>query len=570
MNPTSSFSTQSLTSALPLISILHSQPVTAAEDFNRDNEKKFSTDLISEKIVLTKRCVDISTQTDALSDKSQRFVNQLDANVEVEIDEHRSPTLKKKSVQDKNQKDLTHAWSMKRFCASESDSLEDGNHFLCREFCVLNGDSVCTSSNSLIKCDNSLKHSLDSKSFVEPVECTCHAATQFNCDCDETLANCTYQERIIDYENFRIIEHVIDCAQESYRQRSGKMQCPSSWQDIKDDNVDDNKDVNLACRELVAFIGESYQIINNTQSSILHDQEQSTNKILAETPKILEVSRSENQIEEKEYYDHSYDADHFISQSTNRNIKNILDDNNNKNLLEEVGEIQKPKTNSLIESNIPATSVTMTFDHHPKIIQSRPKEEQMMSMDKNSTPSVALALKALKSKLTPLAPSFHPARKKLQTSSSATTMSSSLYAFGQTSIYYQSQPPPTKQNSPQQQHIPIKLNETRLQQHLHGQDEQLQQQQIVPIFQRNKNCVTSSIEHQQHVIQQSDSLGGLPHIHLQSLPTSGAGAATTATNSSQQAQLYPMQVISLAPPSLPSSSTAAIGPQQKKILFPGC
>ncbi|XP_036317593.1 uncharacterized protein LOC118732570, partial [Rhagoletis pomonella] len=230
----------------------------------------------------------------------------------------------------------------------------------CNEFSRFVGDKNSTKSNSLSQCDNCLQQTLNAindgggghedepspvtgsalanehlvnqnQSFesqssnilddLEPGDCTCNASTHFGCGCDETAANCTYQERIIDYDNFRIIEHVIDCSHDSCCKHSRKMHCTGSWED---NVVEENKELNFACRELVTFIGESYQIMKA--------QEQTEN-IAATTPPLLESTRTVKDIDEEETYcEENMNIGHFIvgPQIESPFIAEIVDDNNNK------------------------------------------------------------------------------------------------------------------------------------------------------------------------------------------------------------------------------------------------
>ncbi|XP_036329357.1 uncharacterized protein LOC118741473 [Rhagoletis pomonella] len=494
----------------------------------------------------------------------------------------------------------------------------------CNEFSRFVGDKNSAKSNSLSQCDNCLQQTLNAindggghadepspvtgsalanehsvnqnQSFesqssnilddLEPADCTCNASSHFGCGCDETAANCTYQERIIDYDNFRIIEHVIDCSHDSYCKHSRKMHCTGSWEGADEDNVvEENKELNFACRELVTFIGESYQIMKA--------QEQTEN-IAATTPHSpLESTRPVKDIaEEDTYCEENMNIGHFIvgPQIESPFMAEIVDDNNNKGrtkasqALSGSSDTIPSGVNKSISATITAScSVSNPMQSIKKTEHRLPKKELPIAKVQLPTPSVTLALKALKSKLTPLAPSFHPARKKQTTTSSTTAAASSLFAHEKTAIYYQPQPP--KQQQQQQQHYLQQTTTTTMlhrmslhhhsqaQQEQHPQPQQHQQPQVSPMAQQSysknsfqqqppqpllqnlqpsHNFVTSSIEHQHNCTQHANSLGGVPHIYLHSVPGSAALASSAlhvAVGNTPQAphapHLYPVQVISL-------------------------
>ncbi|XP_017477840.1 PREDICTED: uncharacterized protein LOC108367672 isoform X2 [Rhagoletis zephyria] len=499
----------------------------------------------------------------------------------------------------------------------------------CNEFSRFVGDKNSTKSDSLSQCDNCLQQTLNAindgggghedepspvtgsaldnehlvnqnQSFesqssnilddLEPGDCTCNASSHFGCGCDETAANCTYQERIIDYDNFRIIEHVIDCSHDSYCKHSRKMHCTGSWEGADEDNVvEENKELNFACRELVTFIGESYQIMKA--------QEQTENIAATTPPLLLESTRPVKDIaEEDTYCEENMNIGHFIvgPQIESPFIAEIVDDNNNNGrtkasqALSGSSEAIPSGVNKSISATITAScSVSNPMQSIKKTEHRLPKKELPIAKVQLPTPSVTLALKALKSKLTPLAPSFHPARKKQTTTSSTTAAASSLFAHEKTAIYYQPQPP--KQQQQQQQHYLQQTTTTtmlhRMSLHHHSQAQQEQQPQpqqhqpqvsamaqqsysknsfqqqppqpLLPNLQPSHNFVTSSIEHQHNCTQHANSLGGVPHIHLHSVVPGSAGIGATALASSAlhvtvgntpqapHPSIYPVQVISL-------------------------
>ncbi|XP_014086448.2 fibronectin type III domain containing protein 3C1 isoform X2 [Bactrocera oleae] len=627
--PISTIRNQSLRSNLPFVQIFHTPSVTLARSLSCDDKDECSKRIVTAVGLTRMQCADNSTQTDTMCNTGQVFLTkkvheQQGVNAELR-EEHNnqkdflsSKTRKQSSmfneICDESEGIIAIALDRKRENDSEKDVLEEENYFLFREMDFIGMKSECsrssddTETKSLTECDNAFKkpvsilgveqsvinsdnifgcktHS-NTEKFLESVECTCNDATQFNIDCDQTLANCTYQERIIDYDNFRIIEHVIDCANESFCKHGEEMKCDSPWKDTEEENKDQNKEMNLSCRELVAFIGESYQIINNERHSIVQNQEQPDLPVASSFN--LDAHHSSNDNDEKNIYcsgELVIEPLPLNSEYANMNLHETLDNNNNKGYSKgktqilNRSKIHPPENNKQILTTIDTTD-SVSIESHAQTESLKRSKEQSMSTIQNSTPSMALALKALKSKLTPLAPSFHPAKKKSQPTSSTTTASSSMYAYEQTAIYYQQEPqlPKPQLSRPQQLATTTTVHKTNLQQ---------QQLQVLPTvqpsyfknyFQHQHYCssliqnlqqvhnfVISSNEHSQHC----DELGNISQTHLNSAPSSVAVAIQTSAlpvavaNPTQQAQLYPVQLISLATPTLVADASRTFGQRQQ-------
>lgn len=620
--PTSTIRAQSLRSNLPFVQILHTPSVTLARSLSCD-EDKCSNSVVTSVGLSTIQRVDNSTQTDTMRNKVKREHNE-------QKDFWSSKTQKESSmlneICEKNEGILAIALDRKSKNDSEKNMLEEEKYLLLREMdfldvksaCIRGSDDTLSETKSLIECDNSFKKPIsaseveqssinsdnifeskthsNSESFLESVECTCNATTQFNCDCGQTLGNCTYQEHIIDYDNFRIIEHVIDCAHESYCEHDENIKCDCHWKDAEEENVDQNKEMNLSCRELVAFIGESYKIVNNEHHSIENQDQPVKNKSVASSL-ILDTHHSSNVNDEKNIYcsgDVVIDPLLLDSQYANTNLDENLDKNNNKGYSKGVEQIFNGTKNHPSESNLQiltniATSNSVSTESYAQTEPSKRNKEQSISTIQNSTPSMALALKALKSKLTPLAPSFHPARKKSQPTSYTTNASSSMYAYEQTAIYYQQEPQLPKPQTPCLQQSATTTTAQKMNLHLYPrlQEEQKHQQQVLPLvqpsysknyFQHQHHCsslmqnvqqvqnfVISSTEHPQH----GDEFGNLLQSHLNSAHSSATVAFPTSTlpvtvaNPTQQAQLYPVHLISMANPTLVADAGSTIGQRQQ-------
>ncbi|XP_049317696.1 uncharacterized protein LOC105229353 [Bactrocera dorsalis] len=638
--PISTIRAQSLRSNLPFVKILHTPSVTLARSLSCDDEDKCSNRIVAAVGLTTMQCVDNSTQTDTMRNTGQVFLTkrvpkQLGVNAELKEENNdqkdflssktRNQSLMFNEISEKSGGIISITQDRKSENDNEKNMLENKNYFLFREMDFIDMKSECSRSSndtlsetkSLIECDNSFKKSVsilevensvknsdnifgckthsNTEKFLKSVECTCNDTPQFNCDCDQTLANCTYQERIIDYDNFRIIEHVIDCANENFCEHGEKMECDSPWKDTEEDNVDQTKEMNLSCRELVAFIGESYQIINNEHHTIMQNEEQPDKNLPVALSVNLDAHQSSNDNENNIYCSGGVSNDPILldSQYANTNLNENLDNNNNKGYSKGEAQvfngskIQSPKNNIEILTQIETTN-SVSFESHAQSESSK-RKEQSMSTIQNATPSMALALKALKSKLTPLAPSFHPARKKLQPTSSATTASSSMYAYEQTAIYYQQEPQLPKPQLPRLQQLATTttVHKTNLHHYPGLQEEQQQQLQVLPVvqpsysknyFQHQHYCssliqnlqqvhnfVISSNEHP----QQCDELRNCSQTHLNSAPSSVAVAIQTSAlpvtvaNPTQQAQLFPIQLISLGTPTLAADSSSIFGQRQE-------
>uniref|UniRef100_A0A0A1XTE7 Fibronectin type-III domain-containing protein 3a n=1 Tax=Zeugodacus cucurbitae TaxID=28588 RepID=A0A0A1XTE7_ZEUCU len=615
--PISTSRAQSYRRNLPFVKIIHA-PSVLGRSLIYDVEDTCLNGIAVELSMM--QCVDNCTQTDTLRNKGPIFLTnkvaeQLGVNVEVKREhknqkENRKQNSMLNEICEENDGVLAIALDRKNENGIEKNLGEDENYVLFSEIDFLDMKSVRSRGNeatseikSPIGCDNFSKKPISgleneqssinsdniieckthssSESFLESVECTCNAVTQLNCDCEQTLANCTYQERIIDYDNFRIIEHVIDCAHESYCKHGEKMKCDISCKETEEQNIEKNKEINLSCRELVAFIGESYQIINNEHQSMMQNQEQIDKHISVESPLMLDTHHSSN---DEDIYCSS-DADDIMgSQFTNTNLDENLDNNNNKGQSKGVAQSFNGTKNQSPESNKQAIGTTNSVSIEP----SKRRKQQTISTIQNTTPSMALALKALKSKLTPLAPSFHPARIKSQSTSSTTNASSSMYAYEQTAICYQQEPQLPKSQLPclQQSATTTTVQKMNLHQYPQLQEEQQYQLQVVPMvqssysksyFQRQHNPSSlqnlqqannfsiSSNEHSHH----GDGLATLRQTHLNSSLSATTAAIPSSTlpmapaNPTQQAQLYPVQLISMATPTLAVDASNSIGQRQQ-------
>ncbi|XP_018787619.1 PREDICTED: probable basic-leucine zipper transcription factor N isoform X2 [Bactrocera latifrons] len=614
--PISTIRAQSLRSNLPFVKILHTPSVTLARSLSCV-EDKCSNRIVAAVGLTTMQCVDNSTQTDTMRNTAPLNNDQKD----FLSSKTQNQSLMFNEISEKSGGIISITQDRKSGNDNEKNMLENKNYFLFREMDFIDMKSECSRSSndtlsetkSLIECDNSFKKSVrileveksainsdnifgckthtNTENFLETVECTYNDTPQFNCDCDQTLANCTYQERIIDYDNFRIIEHVIDCANENFCKHGEKMKCDSPWKDTEEDSIDQTKEMNLSCRELVAFIGESYQIINNEHHTIMQNEEQPDKNLPVASSLNLDAHQSSNDNHDNIYSSGGVSNDPVLldSQYANTNLNENLDNNNNKGEAQVFNgsKIQSSKNNMQILSTI-ETNNSVSIESHVQSESSK-RKEQSMSTIQNATPSMALALKALKSKLTPLAPSFHPARKILQPTSSATTASSSMYAYEQTAIYYQQEPQLPKPQLPRLQQLATTtaVHKTNIHQYPGLQEEQQQQLQVLPVvqpsysknyFQHQHYCssliqnlqqvhnfVISSNEHP----QQCDELRNCSQTHLNSANSSVAVAIQTSAlpvtvaNPTQQAQLFPIQLISLGTPTLAADSNSIFGQRQE-------
>ncbi|XP_053958160.1 uncharacterized protein LOC128863184 isoform X1 [Anastrepha ludens] len=604
--------TRTLRPTLPSEKILHSPPADMYESSNIDGDEEDGEGVSVINRHVSIQLVDNSTQTDILSEEGQLIGNTKLETIAEGQGEHllqmellTSNNIEQRykliGIPEKGEKYKIVA--TERECGGESERGEDESHMLYREFKVLNTESALELENSPdieASCELQARERLID---LESSGCTCNAVTQFNYSGEETTANCTYQERIIDYDNFRIIEHVIDCSHEGYCKHSSKMHCTRPWEDADTENIDERKELNFACRELVAFIGESYQIIDNA-NSMMKTQEQSNNMATVRTP-ILESTCPLKDLEEEGIYCAQNDsAGHLICDSQapipfNHSVAEVIDNNNNKGRTKVGLRNNYPSgASKSISTTISTTSsVSNPIDPNAKTDKRGQKQEQLMAKVQLPTPS--LVVKALKSKLTPLAPSFHPARKKHSPTSSTTAATSSVFAHEQTAIYFQQQPQPPKEQQQRLQHTTTTtmLHTMSLLQHLQMQQEQQQKPQVSPILQQNYsknsfhqqqnvqslpqnlqqayNFVASSSDHQQHCAHHGNSLGVLPHIPLHSSSGPAAVAAPTLTtnalpmpvsNPPQGSHLYPVQVISLASPATAtgeSNSNIDVSQQQQ-------
>lgn len=380
--------------------------------------------------------------------------------------------------------------------------------------------------------------------------------------------SCVYEERIIDFENFRIIEQVIDNNCEGKHSAANNTKCrilkesERNKEDTKTLNESEkeedlntetiaqlelpsgsktaqksstttpiyiNPSLNFSCSELVAFIGESYQVIDNAQAVYNNDK---VNK----TKKFTQFKTKESSSVGNSPFKRGKRAG-FITNNvaTNR----VVDDNNNTRRYTGVTAAER-----LMQS--------LNCDVARELQQTRRIEKREVKVKtkplanaKTPTPTKTL-LKALKSKLTPLAPPFQPAaikNKELQVACNANSSSGTLLNYEQTTIYYHQQ-----QQQQQQQllnnnmlHALSLVTPNQQQQLLMQQQPQQQvspsQQQLFLAQQQHQHQQHLQLQtptqpnnilqhHQQHCAQNILALAGqgMPHIHL---PTA---AATTSNN----------------------------------------
>ncbi|EDW29326.1 GL19644 [Drosophila persimilis] len=204
--------------------------------------------------------------------------------------------------------------------------------------------------------------------------------------------------RIIDYDNFRIIEHVIESDDDDDGDADGDVaQGPAA---------SSSQELQQACHDLVTFIGESYQVIDR-----------SGNHAHYQSPALVPIVDNNN--------NNRASNDSRVAPATGRKPSNGMDGTEQLN--------QNPSTSSTAAVAAGAGPTSST--------------------------SSAL-IKAYKSNLTPLAPPFQPAALKAKqqsaaggnttstsnmslattTTSQSSSSTSTLYAaYEQTTVYYQQQ-----------------------------------------------------------------------------------------------------------------------------------
>lgn len=381
-----------------------------------------------------------------------------------------------------------------------------------------------------------------------------------------------YEERIIDFENFRIIEQVIDNNCEGKHTAANDVKCRNVKEckankdeqpptNLKEDESNSqlelpsgsksapiyiNPALNFSCSELVAFIGESYQVIDNAEA--LYKSDKTTVKPNKAAQFKTKVSSSVGNSPFKR-------SKRSVYATNNTSSNRSVDDNNNTRRY--TGITAAERLMQSLNCDV-ARELTRVEKREVKIKNNKPT---VSVKPPTPTPTKTL-LKALKSKLTPLAPPFQPAANKNQElkislAAPASANSTTLVNYEQTTIYYHQQQQQQQHqilannmlhalclNTPNQQHLMQQQQQVSPSQHQQQQQLFLAQQhhhlQLQPPPPPQHQHILQSHnpshhhQHQQHCAQNilamtAASLAGqgMPHIHL---PAAATATATTNNN----------------------------------------
>ncbi|EDW11665.2 uncharacterized protein Dmoj_GI17263 [Drosophila mojavensis] len=279
--------------------------------------------------------------------------------------------------------------------------------------------------------------------------------------------------RIIDYENLRIIEHVIESDDDDEAESAEAQQTTS-------------EELQQACKDLVAFIDESYQLID--KSGV---------KVVGEQP----------------------------------TAHSIVDSNNNR-------------SGTSGQASAKAARKTSTNQAHCSSTEPEPEQEQEPELELEPTAHSSALVKAYQSNLTPLAPPFQPAALRAQpqkpiassscnsnsnsnsNNNSSSNSNSNMSMQPHSTAYNRSQASSAAYAGYEHAAVYYQQHALNLPQQQHQQHQQ--QQQLSPKQQQQAHCSQHS---------------GMPHIHLQSsngpqllpvqlitlTPTPTAAGATVAT-----------------------------------------
>uniref|UniRef100_A0A1I8PS87 Uncharacterized protein n=1 Tax=Stomoxys calcitrans TaxID=35570 RepID=A0A1I8PS87_STOCA len=509
--------------------------------------------------------------------------------------------------------------------------------------------------------------------------------------------SCVYEQRIIDFENFRIIEQVVDSNCEGKHEENNTARChnghenntkstqnPKSWQEIfqilpetldikdkalskpKEDEqktpndqnqvevpkepsssssvttadlaIDNNSEkllskqqptnkchnteksieikhpiytnpsINFSCSELVSFIGDSFKLIDSAQALYKNETKECKEFVprhLAKT-KSKEVALPSSSSLGNSPFRRSKRS--FPTVAGNRYASNnrSVDDNNNTRRYTGITAAERLMQSLNCEVSRELATAAARKDRREGKAKGNRSNNNASDKNASGTPTKTL-LKALKSKLTPLAPPFQPSSTTTTTraelhdtatkngevassnppatsyscsSGSSSSATATYLNYEQTTIYYQQQ---QLQQQQQMQHqnqqqllVPSPLSSlmynfptTATQQQVspanlgHHQQQtpfplgqQQQQHILVPQQQQQHFLPHPHHHHQQHCAQNILAMmgQGVPHIHL---PASGP--ATNSGNFSASTAVVPLGQ-SLLPGGLTASGHTHILP----------
>ncbi|XP_073826818.1 miles to go [Musca autumnalis] len=448
-------------------------------------------------------------------------------------------------------------------------------------------------------------------------------------DDDRDLPNysqsCIYEQRIIDFENFRIIEQVIDSnCNGNHGSEEGDKCCSSfgtnpkstntyessdKWEEIFKilpeslkvqrnipeqaapsstsssdskpkplkriaSNLSDNSvvkssstgkhpiytnpSINFSCSELVAFIGDSFKVIDNAQAVYKSDPREIKEFVprqMARTKSKESCSVGNSPFRRgKRGTPCSSSSITATRQLANGPHGRTVDDNNNTRRFNGLSAADR-----LMQSLNCDVSRELHTKKDRRDGKSKNGHRGHMTNEKPTTAAGTTnktLLKALKSKLTPLAPPFQPSsatKAQIEAAIIANTHGESLtngtaaaaganscpspsnsstylnYEQTTTTIYYQQQNQAPQQQQPQQQ-----LMASNMLLNFPPSNTNLQQQQLVSQQQHQPAQLfipSPHHQHQQHCAQNILAMmgqGGIPHIHL---ATTGATSSNNGSNS---------------------------------------
>ncbi|KAI9586160.1 hypothetical protein GQX74_002007 [Glossina fuscipes] len=484
---------------------------------------------------------------------------------------------------------------------------KNSNDILCHESCL------CTQEIQVADSLSNLTNGFNIDSLHNFVDGNCVQIDNENGNDDDNedddlpnySGNYVYEERIIDYENLRIIEHVIDSnyqekGKESKKESVTKLKTAKSMNNHfnyeNENKAKAEKENNLLGRKIIV-VGAGVENQNNSKlESILRNDDNNNNNnnnnnnkpqssILYKNPSlnfscsdlVAFIGESYKFIDNPQLFYDKDNADvHTIKNSTNCDKTPIE---------------TRPLTSSPFKRTKRSLNANNQFGGHRSVDDNNntrrfsgltPAERLLQSLNcdnvrdrrliKQEKAKLSPTLIALKSKLTPLAPPFQPAAVKAKlsaaiaatstdnavavvtsntcTSSSSTSLTNNaLYSVEQTMVYYRQQHHHSQQQkkySPsQQQQLPVQPQNCHT---LSTVTSVAQQQQQVSPSQTTQQQKLFLTPHQQHCAQHILAMSqGIPHIHIQSAITNcNNGNNSDMTTNQPHTHFVPVQLIPTA------------------------